>query len=73
MGRLVIQELGFSVDVVKAMLLVWDVELESESVDVKRKRDLVVVGGALVILVGGSLPNQGFLHPGRNSVPCEAL
>ena len=55
MGRLVIQELGFSVEVVKAMLAMWDEELESANVNVRRKRDLVVVGGALVILVGGAL------------------
>ena len=55
MGRLVIQELGFTVDVIKSMLSLWDAELESESVNVTRKGDLVVVGGALVILVGDSL------------------
>ena len=55
MGRLVIQELGFTVELVKSMLPLWDVELELESMNVKRKRDLVVVGGALVILVGGAL------------------
>ena len=55
MGRLVIQELGLTVDVVKAILSLWDEELESENVNVARKRNLVVVGGALVILVGGAL------------------
>ena len=55
MGRLVIQELGFTVEVVKSMLSLWDTELELESVNVKRKRDLVVVGGVLVILVGSAL------------------
>ena len=55
MGRLVIQELGMSVEVVKELLSMWDVELNSEMVDIKRKRDLIVVGGALVVLVGGAL------------------
>ena len=55
MGRLVIQELGFTVEMVKAMLDLWDQELESESVNAKRKRDLVVVGSSLVVLAGGAL------------------
>ena len=55
MGRLVIQELGFTVEVVKSMLTLWDAELELESVNVKRKRNLVVVGGVLVILFGSAL------------------
>ena len=55
MGRLVIQELGFTVEVVKAMLSLWDAELELENVNIKRKRDLVVVGGVLIILLGGAL------------------
>ena len=55
MGWLVIQELGFTVEVVKAMLVIWDQELESVNVNAKRKRDLVVIGGALVVLAGGAL------------------
>ena len=38
MGRSVIQELGFTVDVVKAMLSNWDDELESENVNIRQKR-----------------------------------
>ena len=55
MGWLVIQELGFMVEVVKAMLGIWDQELESVNMNAKRKRDLVVVGGTLVVLAGGAL------------------
>ena len=55
MGRVVLQELGFTVEVVLEMLAGWDKELESEEVSVTRKRDLVVVGGAFVVLVGGAL------------------
>ena len=55
MGRLVIQELGFTVEMIKAMLGIWDEELESANVNVKRKRDVIVVGGALVVLAGGAL------------------
>ena len=36
MGWLVIQELGFMVEVVKAMLGIWDQELESVNVNAKR-------------------------------------
>ena len=36
MGWLVIQELGFRVEVVKAMLGIWDQELESVNVNAKR-------------------------------------
>ena len=55
MGRLVVQELGFTVDVVLEILAGWDRELESDEVSRERKRDLVVVGGAFVVLVGGAL------------------
>ena len=33
----------------------WDRELESDRVSIERKRDLVVVGGAFVLLVGFTL------------------
>ena len=55
MGRLVIQELGFTVEVVKEMMAGWDQMLESDDVNGRRKRDIVVVGGALAVLVGGAL------------------
>ena len=55
MGRLVIQELVFTVEMVKAMLGLWDQELESANVNGKRKRDIVIIGGALVVLAGGAL------------------
>ena len=55
MGQLVIQELGFTVEVVKAILGIQDQELESVNVNAKRKQDLVVIGGALVVLAGGAL------------------
>ena len=55
MGRLVVQELGFTVEMIKAMLTLWDQELESVNVNAKRKRDLIVVGAALVVLAGGAL------------------
>ena len=55
MGRLVVQELGFTVEVVLKLLEEWDKELESDSVSGPRKRDLIVVGGAFVVLVGGAL------------------
>ena len=55
MGRVVLQELGFTVEVVIEMLAGWDRELASEEVSSSRKRDLVVVGGAFVVLVGGAL------------------
>ena len=55
MGRLVIQELGFTVEVVKEMMSGWDRILESDDVNVRRKRDIVVVGGAFAVLIGGAL------------------
>ena len=55
MGRVVLQELGFTVEVVLEMLAGWDRELSSEAVSSATKRDLVVVGGAFVVLVGGAL------------------
>ena len=55
MGRLVIQELGFTVDVVKEIMSGWDQMLESDDVSVRRKRDIIIVGGALAVLVGGAL------------------
>ena len=55
MGRLVIQELGFTVEVVMEMLSGWDVMLNSEEIAVGRKRDIVIVGATLVVLVGGAL------------------
>ena len=55
MGRLVVQELGFMVEVVLKLLEEWDKELESDEVSVERKRDLSVAGGAFVVLVGGAL------------------
>lgn len=59
-GRLVIQELGLTIEVVKAMLSLWDAELESESINIK-KRDLVVMGGALVVLVVCALQGEQVL------------
>lgn len=55
MGRLVIQEVGFTVEVVKEMMSGWDSVLESEVVSARVKRDIIVVGGALAVLVGGAL------------------
>ena len=55
MGRLVIQELGFTVEVVIEMLKGWDAMLEAEDIEVGRKRDIVIVGATLVVLVGGAL------------------
>ena len=55
MGRLVVQELGFTVEVVLRLLEDWNRELESDEVNSARKRDLIVVGGAFVVLVGGAL------------------
>ena len=43
MGRLVIQEVGFTVEVVKEMMRGWDLMLESENVSVQAKRDIIVV------------------------------
>ena len=55
MGRLVIQELGFTVEVVLEILNGWDMMLESEEIAVGRKRDIIVVGATLVVLAGGAL------------------
>ena len=55
MGRLVIQEVGFTVEVVKEMMRGWDSMLELEEISVRSKRDIIVVGGALAVLVGGAL------------------
>ena len=54
-GRVVVQELGFMVEVVLEMLARWDRELESVGLSVDRKQDLIVVGGAFMALVGGAL------------------
>lgn len=55
MGRIVIQELGFTVEVVVELLSGWEKELNDQSVSFDRKRDLIIVGGALVVLAGGAL------------------
>ena len=55
MGRLVIQELGFMVEVVKEMMSGWDRILDSDDVNARQKRDIVVVGEALAVLDGGEL------------------
>ena len=55
MGRLVIQELGFTVEVIMEMLSGWDLMLESEDIVAGRKRDVVIVGATLAVLAGGAL------------------
>ena len=41
MGRVVLQELAFSVEVILEVLRGFDAELEAEDTEYKRKRDLV--------------------------------
>ena len=55
MGRVVLQELAFSVEIILALLRDFDAELESEDTEYKRKRDLVVVGATLVVLCTAAL------------------
>ena len=55
MGRLIIQELGITVEVVLEMLKGWDMMLELEEMAVGKKRDIMVVGATLFVLVGGAL------------------
>ena len=55
MGRLVVQDLGFTVEVVLEILAGWDRELDPVGVSAERKRDLIVVGGEFVVLIGGAL------------------
>ena len=50
MGRVVLQELVLSVEVILEVLRDFDLELEAKDTEYKRKRDLVVVGGTLVVL-----------------------
>ena len=53
--------IGFTVDAVKAMLEIWEKELESSNVNVKRIIELIVVGGAINVLVGGALCGEEVL------------
>ena len=55
MGRLIIQELGITVEVVLEMLKGWDMMFELEKMAVGKKRDIMVVGATLFVLVGGAL------------------
>ena len=55
MGRVVLQELVFSVEVILEVLRGFDVELEAKDTEYKRKRDLVVVGATLVVLCTAAL------------------
>ena len=50
-----IQEVGFTVEVVKEMMRGWNSMLESDTVSACIKRDIIVVGGVLAVLVGGVL------------------
>jgi hypothetical protein len=55
MGRLVKQDLGLSIDMLLAVLTLYDIEMELEGVTKERKRFIIVAAAAFVILFGGAL------------------
>lgn len=55
MGRLVMQDRGVSIDMLKSILIDYEDELRLEVVSFERKREILVAAGAFVILFGGAL------------------
>jgi hypothetical protein len=55
MGRLVLQNIGISVDMLAIMLQGYEEELQDELIDVKRKRKIIICGCAFINLFVGAL------------------
>jgi hypothetical protein len=55
MGRLVKQNLGLSMEMLQAVLTLYDKELKMTDTSLERKRSIVISAGAFVILFGNGL------------------
>lgn len=67
MGRLVNQDMGMSMDLLLAILKLYDLELEDD-LDPDRVRTIIVCGAAFVILFAGALRGNEVLYVERSEL-----
>lgn len=65
MGRLVLQNIGISVDMLQLILQGYEEELKSDNIDIQRRRLITLCGCAFVNLFGGALRGGDVLRMER--------